>query len=206
MKTLCFFLGFFVAVQLQSQKLVKKALVNAQTEYIQIDSEFCYQVNLYTSKVKEVIVEASIEGEYAKDLIVSIEEQGINMEISARFQPNFTNPNDKLSAHKVISIALDVTLPEYKNVYVFGRNSNLNASGNYKKLKVKLSDGRCSLYNVNEMVEVTTQKGDILLTTPSGNINAKSTYGKIFSEDIPDGDNQFTLNTIEGEIHLKKTK
>nr|WP_298792343.1 hypothetical protein [uncultured Allomuricauda sp.] len=206
MKTLCFFLGFFVAAQLQSQKLVKKALVNAQTEYIQIDSEFCYQVNLYTSKVKEVIVEASIEGEYAKDLIISIEEQGINMEISAKFQPNFTNPNDKLSAHKVISIALDVTLPEYKNVYVFGTNSNLNASGNYKKLKVKLSDGRCTLNDVNEMVEVTTQKGDILLTTPSGNINAKSTYGKIFSEDIPNGDNQFTLNTIEGEIHLKKTK
>lgn len=206
MKTLCFFLGFFVAVQLQSQKLVKKALVNAQTEYIQIDSEFCYQVNLYTSKVKEVIVEASIEGEYAKDLIVSIEEQGINMEISAKFQPNFTNPNDKLSAHKVISIALDVTLPEHKNVHVFGTNSNLNASGNYKKLKVKLSDGRCSLENVSETVEVTTQKGDILLTTPSGNISAKSTYGKIFSEDIPDGDNQFTLNTIEGEIHLKKTK
>ncbi len=206
MKTLCFFLGCFAVVQLQGQKLVKKALVNAETEYIQIDSRFCYQVNLYTSKTEEVIVEASIEGEYAKDLIIAIEEQGINLEISAKFQPNFTNPNDKLSAHKVISIALDVSLPEYKNVFVFGTNSNVSATGTYKKLKVKLSDGRCSLDNVNETVEVTTQKGDILLTIPSGNINAKSIYGKIFSEDIPDGDNQFTLNTIEGEIHLKKTK
>ncbi len=206
MKALWFFLGFFAFVHLQGQKLVKKALINTKTEYIQIDSEFCYQVNLFTSKTQEVVVEASIEGEYAKDLIIAIEEQGATILISARFQPNFTNPNDKLSAHKVISIALDVELPEYKDVFVYGANSNVDVTGKYKKLKVKLSDGRCSLNNVGETIEVITQKGDIVLTTPSGNIMAKSTYGEVLKEDIPLGDNQFTLNTIEGKIHLKKTK
>ncbi|WP_240751444.1 hypothetical protein [Flagellimonas onchidii] len=181
-------------------------MINTKTEYIQIDSEFCYQVNLFTSKTQEVVVEASIEGEYAKDLIIAIEEQGATILISARFQPNFTNPNDKLSAHKVISIALDVELPEYKDVFVYGANSNVDVTGKYKKLKVKLSDGRCSLNNVGETIEVITQKGDIVLTTPSGNIMAKSTYGEVLKEDIPLGDNQFTLNTIEGKIHLKKTK
>ncbi|MEX0315968.1 MAG: hypothetical protein AB3N18_17450 [Allomuricauda sp.] len=190
---------------MQSQKLVKKALVNA-TEYIQIDSEFCYQVNLLTYKTEEVVVEASIEGEYAKDLIITIEEEGATMLISARFQPNFINPNDKLSAHKVISIALDIELPEYKDVFIYGTNSNVDIIGKYKALNVKLSDGRCNLNNVVETVEVTTQKGDIVLTTPSGNITAKSVYGEVFREDIPFGDNQFTLNTIEGKIHLKKTK
>ncbi|WP_190810850.1 DUF4097 family beta strand repeat-containing protein [Flagellimonas sp. S3867] len=206
MKTLCFFLGFLAFAHLQGQKLVKKALVNAQTHYIQIDSQFCYKVNLDTSATDEVTIEASMEGEYSKDLIIAIEEQGATLLISARFQPNFTNPNDKLSAHKVISIALDVKLPEYKDVYIYGTSSNVSANGKYKKLKVKLSDGRCQLNNVRETVEVTTQKGDITLTVPAGNIVARSTYGKVFKEDIPFGDNQFTLNTIEGKIHLKKTK
>lgn len=206
MKTLCFLLGFFVFVHTQGQKLVKKALLNAQTEYIQVDTEFCYNVNLETSITDEITVEASIEGEYSKDLVVSIEEEGATLFISVAFQPNFTNPNDKLSAHKVISIALDIKLPEYKDVFVYGINSNVNATGSYKKLRVKLSDGRCLINNVKENVEVTTQKGDIVLTTPKGNINAKSTYGKVFQENIPYGDNQFTLNTIEGKIHLKKTK
>lgn len=206
MKTFSFLLGFFAIVQLHSQKLVKKALVNPQIQFIQIDSKFCYQVNLITSRTDEVVVEASMEGEYSKDLVITIEEQGMNMQVSARFQPNFTNPNDKLSAHKVISIALDVKLPEYKNVFIYGTNSNVRANGKYKKLKVKLSDGRCHLNNVIENVEVNTQKGDIFLITSSGSVVAKSTYGKVFKEDIPFGDNQFVLNTIEGEIRLKKTK
>ncbi|WP_420320681.1 hypothetical protein [Flagellimonas sp.] len=205
MKMLLLSLCFSSFANLQAQKLVKKTLSNA-TEYIQIDAEFCYQVNLLTSKTDEVVVEASIEGEYAKDLVVTIEEEGATMMISTRFQPNFINPNDKLSAHKVISIALDVNLPEYKDVFLYGTNTNLSATGRYKKLKVKLSDGRCTLVDVGEEVEVTTQKGDIIVIAPSGNIRAQSTYGKVFEEDIPHGDNQFTLNTIEGEIHLKKTK
>ncbi|MGW9684335.1 hypothetical protein [Flagellimonas sp. 2504JD1-5] len=205
MKMLLLTLWFFSFANLQGQKLVKKALSNT-TEYIQIDAEFCYQVNLLTSKTEEVVVKATMEGEYAKDLVVSIEEEGATMLISTRFQPNFINPNDKLSAHKVISIALEINLPEYKDVFVYGTNSNLSAIGKYKRLKAKLSDGKCTLVNVSETVEVTTQKGDIIVTVPSGNIFAKSTYGEIFEEDIPNGDNQFTLNTIEGEIHLKKTK
>ncbi|WP_097044109.1 hypothetical protein [Flagellimonas pacifica] len=206
MKTLYCFLGFFAFAQLHGQKLVKKALINPETEYIQIDSQHCYDVKLHTSNTKEVRVMASIEGEYSKDLLVNMEESGATMLISAGFQPNFSNPNDKLSAHKVISIALDIILPEYREVLVYGTNSNVLVNGKYKNLEVKLSDGRCVIDNVAETVEVTTQKGDILLMTSNGNIVAKSTYGKVLEENIPNGHNLYKLNTIEGTIRLKKTK
>ena len=197
---------FFALTHLHGQKLVKKAWINPKTEYVQIDSGFCYQVNLFTSRTEELVVEASIEGEYSKDLLISIEEQGANLLIGACFQPNFTHPNDKLSAHKLISIALDIHLPQYKNVFVFGTSSHVMAKGKYKNLKVTLSDGRCILDNVIETAEVTTQKGDIMLMTPSGDIVAESTYGRVVKDAIPSGDNQFILNTVEGKIHLKKTK
>ena len=120
--------------------------------------------------------------------------------------PLFINPNDKLSAHKVVSIALEVTVPAYKSVDVFGTNTNLYASGAYRELNVALSDGRCTLENISESVQVTTQKGDIVLSTASGNIVAESVYGNLSKESIPSGDNQFVLKTIEGDIILKKTK
>ncbi|WP_317194410.1 hypothetical protein [Allomuricauda sp. CAU 1633] len=185
---------------------MKKAFIGPRTQSIQIDSRYCYQIDLQTAKTNEVQVEASIEGEYAKDLLVSLEEKGTTVRISTGFQPNFINPNDKLSAHKVVSIALHIIVPQYKNVSIFGTNSNVQVKGSYQNLDVKLSDGRCELDNVSEMVEVTTQKGDIWLSTDSGTILAESTYGLVENNQIPNGHNQYILKTIQGNIHLRKTK
>ncbi|MFN3138511.1 MAG: hypothetical protein ACE37L_12545 [Allomuricauda sp.] len=186
--------------------MVRKAFIGPRTETIQIDAQYCYRIDLKTTDSDEVQVYASMEGEYAKDLLISIEQSGTTAMISADFQPLFTNPNDKLSAHKVVSIALEVTVPAYKSVDVFGTNTNLYASGVYRELNVALSDGRCTLENISESVQVTTQKGDIVLSTASGNIVAESVYGNLSKESIPSGDNQFVLKTIEGDIILKKTK
>lgn len=206
MRALLFLFVFFTLVHAHGQKLVRKAYIGPRTETIQIDAQYCYRIDLKTASSDEVQVTASMEGEYAKDLVVTIKQSGTTAMISAGFQPLFVNPNDKLSAHKVVSIALEISVPEYKNVDVFGTNTNLYATGKYKDLNVTLSDGRCTLENVSEAVSVTTQKGDILLYAPSGTIVAESTYGKVEKEIIPFGDNQFVLKTIEGDIFLTKTK
>ncbi|MBS9462538.1 hypothetical protein KIM67_08955 [Flagellimonas sp. 389] len=206
MRTLLFFLSVFSFCTMKGQKLVKKAFITPETQFIQIDSQNCYKVSIGTSKKEEVTIAGSMEGEYSKDLLVTIEQKGATVLISTGFQPNFTNPNDKLSAHKVISIELNISLPEYKEVSVYGTNCNVLAEGDYKKLKVKLADGTCSLENVGETVEVNTQKGNIFLSTSNGDIVAKSTYGEVRRETIPKGDNVFVLNTVEGNIYLKKTK
>ncbi|WP_036380525.1 hypothetical protein [Muricauda sp. MAR_2010_75] len=207
MKTFFFAVfGLLFLVQVQGQKLVKKAFIGPRTQSIQIDSRYCYQIDVQTAKTKEVLVEASIEGEYSEDLLVSLEEKGTTVRISAGFQPNFINPNDKLSAHKVVSIALHITVPQYKNVSIFGTNSNVQVKGSYQNLNVKLSDGRCELDNVSETVEVTTQKGDIWLNAKNGSILAESAYGQVENNQIPTGHNQYILKTVEGNIHLRKTK
>ena len=191
---------------LSAQKLVKKAFIDPQISFIQIDSQYCYRIDVKTSKTEEVKVSASIEGEYAKDLLITIEESGTTALISAGFQPLFINPNDKLSAHKVVSIALQISVPEYKNVAIFGTNCDVYAEGKYENLNVTLSDGRCTLTNVSETVEVVTQKGDIWLKAPSGDILAETSYGHVEDETIPFGPNQFVLKSVQGNIHLIKTK
>ena len=201
-----FFVVFFTLVNLHAQKLIRKAFIDPRTETIQIDAQYCYRIDLKTASSNEVEISASMEGEYAKDLLISIEQSGTTAMISADFQPLFINPNDKLSAHKVVSIALEISVPEYKYVDVFGTNTNLYATGKFEDLNVTLSDGRCTLENVSESVEVTTQKGDIMVMAPSGNIVAESTYGNVEKGIIPFGYNQFILKTIEGDIFLTKTK
>ena len=139
-----FFVVFFALVNLHAQKLVRKAFIDPRTETIQIDAHYCYRIDLKTASSNEVEVSASMEGEYANDLLISIEQSGTTAMISADFQPLFINPNDKLSAHKVVSIALEIRVPEYKNVDVFGTNTNLYAKGKYENLYITLSDGQCN--------------------------------------------------------------
>ncbi|MBW8200776.1 hypothetical protein K1F36_13165 [Muricauda sp. W52] len=206
MRAVVFVMFVFTLVNVHGQKLVRKAFIGPRTQNIQIDARYCYRIDIKTGPTDEVQVSATMDGEYAKDLLVSIKESGTTTMISTDFQPNFVNPNDKLSAHKVISIALEISVPEYKNVDVFGTKTNLYATGKYKDLKITLSDGRCTLRNISESVTVSTQKGDILLSAPSGDIISESTYGSVQKETIPFGDNRFFLKTVEGDILVTKTK
>ena len=206
MRILVFLLVFFQLSSLYGQKLVRKALVGPQVQSIHINANYCHQIELGTYEGNEARVLANMEGEYAKDLFVALTESGKTVFVDAGFQPNFVNPNDKLSAHKVVSIALQIKLPEYKEVHVYGTHCNVNISGNYEKLEVKLADGRCAMEEIAEYVEVTTQKGDIFLAIPNGNIDAQSDYGNVLREEIPIGTNRFILHSVEGDIHLRKTK
>jgi len=125
---------------------------------------------------------------------------------STSFLPNFKHPNDKLSAHKVISIKLKLKVPEYTEVRLYGTNSNVNASGNYKALNIVLADGDCTLSQVSEQVTVKTQTGNIALIAQEGTLNAKSTYGKVRLKPLKVGDNTFKLTSVEGNITVTHPK
>ncbi len=206
MKRLLLILVLLGYGNLAAQKQLKKTILYDRTSSVVINSKNCYQVSLKTTKGKELLVEAAIEGEYSKDLIINLEEQGTSILVSAGFQPGFLFPNDKLSAHKVISISLEIHIPEYKQVRVFGTNTNVFAEGNYGDLSISLDDGECRIINVGENVDVVTQKGHIWLNAISGIVQANSAYGQVFRNPIPAGDNRYVLNTKEGNIYLNNTK
>ncbi|WP_276168933.1 hypothetical protein [Zobellia alginiliquefaciens] len=202
----CFLVFFLFVNLLTAQKVVKKSLINDAVTAINIDVAHCYELELETSESHEMSVEAIIDGEYTKDLLLTVKENEGSILISSGFQPNFKNPNDKLSAHKVVSISLKVVLPRYKYVTVFGTSCNVFATGDYRKLNVTLNDGNCELFNVSEDVNVHTQSGHILVEALKADIKADSKYGKIDEEDIPNGGAVYTLTSVTGNIGIKKTE
>lgn len=197
-----FFLVFFSVVN--SQKIVKKSILSPSISTVHIDGANCYTIEIIAKAIKDVIVEAIIDGEYKKDLVLNIKQEDTSINISAGFQPTFENPNDKLSAHKVVSIALTITVPLNKNVYVLGTSSSVISSGVYKELGVSLDDGHCSLANVTGRIKIQTQSGDIIVEKSSGNFIAESKYGEINKDIMPKGNSEFYLTTTTGNIRLKK--
>ncbi len=200
-----FFVIFLLSINfLSAQKMIKKTIINPDTSFIQINANNCFEVSLETYDADKIVVEATIEGEYKNDLLLNVTQEGTTVLVSTGFQPNFVNPNDKLSAHKVISIALHIKVPAYKKVQVNGTNSNIIAAGAFTDLDIILEDGSCTLNEVGETVSVYTQSGDIILSSSRAEIRAKTKYGKINREAIPLSDNLITLTSVTGDINVMK--
>lgn len=209
---LCLVMGRIILVMalllsfglLHAQKVVKKAVLNPETSYVLINAANCFKISISTTSSKEIRVEALIDGEYKNDLLVKIEEDGPSIGISAGFHPNFKKPNDKLSAHKVISISLKLHIPENMKVRLIGTSTNVYAEGDYEDLKVSLDDGSCSIDSINGTVQATTRSGDIHVRSKGANIVTNNSFGSISENNIPKGANHYNLITTTGNIYLKK--
>ncbi len=203
MKRICF-LFFLLANFLYTQKTVKKSLINPEITAIIVDVTNSFALSVNTAPGDEVIVEAVIDGEYSNDLLIHLIESGNTLLVNTEFQPHFKKPNDKLSAHKVISIALKVLLPERKRVTVFGTGCNVSAKGRYAILKISLNDGRCHLENVTGKAKVATQSGKISILAASAEIKAASKYGSVGRNQIPFGDTFYDVSSVSGDILFDK--
>lgn len=173
---------------------------------VQVNTANCFKVLLQTTEEQEINAIANIEGEYVDNLNIEAVSKGSTIFIDAGFSPNFHNPNDKLSAHKVVSITLSVSVPKYRNVAVYGTSSRLLVNGSYEGLNVSLSDGACELNNVLGDIKVKTQSGNIKVWSNTANISAVAKYGHVGSNEIPTGNSTYDLQTVTGNIELIKTE
>lgn len=199
-------LGLGCSISVCAQKLVKKTVVDPENQAITIQADHCFQVDISNSETDELVVEAEMEGEYASNLLVNLEEKGRTIFVSTGFTPNFDHPNDKLSAHKVIAIALQIKIPKHKQVTVFGTSARILVTGSYRNLGIVLADGECILDNVGDTVEVKTQNGNIRVVSGSGICNASSDYGQVIGDLEATGNTVYNLHSKEGNIYLNKTK
>ncbi|MEP2278658.1 DUF4097 family beta strand repeat-containing protein [Maribacter sp.] len=191
---------------LSAQKKVYRNILADHISLIQVDAANCFIVELQTADDNEISVEAEMEGEYSQDLNLEVSTNGSTLLVNAGFAPSFKNPNDKLSAHKVVSILLRLKVPSYKNLEIFGTNSRVLLDGKYNKLQVSLADGTCVLNNVIADAKIKTQSGNIKVFSAAATIDAASKYGTVSANVIPAGNSSFKLQTVTGNIDLSKTE
>jgi hypothetical protein len=207
LKSIFFTFLFCAFVPLTAQKKVAKSILKESIKLIQIDANNCFSVVLETTKSNTIVIEAQMDGEYSDELYLNLVENGNTLQVNSGFGPNHINPNDKLSAHKVVSIALKVFIPRHKNVQVNGTSTNVFANGVYNNLQISVSDGLCTLKEIKGNLIVKTQTGNILVTSNNAKINAISKYGTV-AKNLMDnnGNNLYELSTVSGNIIVNKTK
>ncbi len=204
MKPICLVILFMTNL-LPAQKWVKKSIINPEIAAINIDATNNFELSVDTAPGNEMILEATLEGEYSKNLVLNVREAGNTLLVSTDFSPDFKKPGDKLSAHKVISVALKIVLPEQKRIRIFGAGCHISVQGSYHDLKIMLNDGTCVLEHVSGDVEVATQSGTISVATARADIDARTKYGEVRGDWIPTGENRYDLSSVTGNILLNKT-
>jgi len=192
------------AAGLQGQKRVQKTLLDPSVESVVVDGSQCFQISLETAQTREVIVEAEMEGEYQSEVMVVTETLGNTLRISTGFVPGFEVPNDKLSAHKVLSVKLRVVLPRYQRVSLAAGSCRVETSGTFRDLKIHIAEGGCLLAHVAERTEVTTASAPITALIGRGVVEAHSRYGKVQLENIPPGDPEFVFRSTRGDIRVSR--
>jgi len=174
--------------------------------HLVFDLDNVFTIKLKTSKLSELIIKAISEGEYANHFVITKKTENHALHISGNIAFTFPNNQDKLSAHKVHAVTVEVLIPEHLQTFVSSDIGNVNVSGAYNSLTTNLRSGDCYLNNASGNFEIKTVNGDIHLTAKKGVIIAESKSGIIIQENIPNGKSTFFLKTAKGNINIAKAK
>jgi hypothetical protein len=188
--------------ELVGQNRLSKTLLNTGIRSISIDASLCYRIVLETGNDDEVSVDAQMDGEYGNDLVVLFREEGSTLFIEPRFRPEFQLPDDKLGAHKVVSISMRIGLPPNQNVMLTGSTCDIQTSGRFRDLGIVINDGSCQLGHSAENTKVRTGSASIRATVGKGVVEARSGFGEVSLDPIPQGDHHMQLMSTRGNISV----
>ncbi len=144
-----------------AQKITQQSIAIYEVEEIRIDTEKIFQLNIYSTNENVIKVETRMEGEYYRDVNVITATKNKQLQLSCELAEGFELPNDKLSAHKVFSITMNLYIPKQLKVQLEGDETQVYIKGNYKKFWGILISGNFTLNELEAEAKIQTKKGNI---------------------------------------------
>lgn len=207
MNKFIFVILFSLSLPSQAQKIIEQSIENAAIKTVVIIDDAFFKIKIATTPRNDGIqLQSKLEGEYAKDMIVLTEIKNDTLFISSAFQPFFENKNDKLSAHKIVSVELVLELPENLIVYAKSAIASAEIKGKYKHLTLEFAQGNTTIENFTGAAVINSVNGDIAMESNYALVKTASKTGVVEEEPLISGINHITLNTINGNISVTKTK
>ncbi|MDT0294806.1 hypothetical protein ACFQ3R_00615 [Mesonia ostreae] len=176
-----------------------------QRFHFKIDEVF--KVHISTNpKTNSLKIKSFSEGEYAQNIGFHFTEGNKEMRIEAVFPENLSGGYDKLSAHKVFSVRLEIEIPENKIVVIQSNLASVYGNGNYKSFEAELNSGRCELTHFSGKAILCTFKGDIEVQTKERTVEAISNHGEVHIDTYFKKGDDISLKSIDGDINVKHEK
>lgn len=155
-----FFL-FCIHTSCLAQKITQQTLSIHEIEEIRIDTDKIFQLNIFSTTDNIIKIETRMEGEYFRDLNIISATKNKQIQLSCQLAEGFELPNDKLSAHKVFSVTMNIYIPKKLKVQLEGDGTQVYIKGNYKKFLAFLISGNYTLEDFCSEAKIQTKKGNI---------------------------------------------
>jgi len=206
MKKLSVLVLLLVFVNVCAQSDTHEQFEAAGISSITIHTNEVYSIRIITANVETIQLTTHSEGEYSNQIVVRAVIENDQLKIDTNYPQELTGGYDKLSAHKVFSMELELKIPKDLDVSVSSNIASLITTGSFKQLMANLKGGYCHLKDFDGKATVNTYRGNIHVETSWGLVDAASRNGIVNIEPGILGRNPIRLRTIDGDIKVLKTK
>ena len=206
MKHLLFPILLFMGLDLHAQKETQKLIDAEGVNTIVVSSDEIFRINLSTSTEPFIRISTRADGEYFNNISMDALVKGETLFLTSMFNRSLQEGFDKLSAHKVYAMEVDLQVPVGMKVEIISNLTSVHAKGIYDNLLVQSTGGSCYLVGFVGNAVLNTYNGNIHVETEDAEVDANSRHGLISLPENLVGSHKISLTSINGNIRVKKTK
>ena len=197
----------FLTVTVYAQKVIDKSWDITGFDRLEIISDDIFNIVIFSNDTTSINVVTKIEGEPYENVVLNISEKNKTLTLSTGFTPYFQAVNDKLAAHKVISIEMELYISNKLEVFVRSTMTSLITHGSFMDLQVELGKGNCVLNDFEGDAHLFTIDGNItVIAHDTVKAEGKTRNGKLISELSTIGNYAILAESVNGDITLLKSQ
>lgn len=186
-----------------SQKRTTSVIDRGSIRSIVLASDEIYRISISSGSGENITVRTRADGEYYQDINLDMEQVEGTLFLSSRYREILQSGFDKLSAHKVFAMEVELEVPIGMQVEVISNLASVYVYGDYERVLVQLKAGSCYLKDFRGNATVNTFGGNISVQAQNAFIEASSRHGEVDLPQYNRGDHLIKLTTINGNIHAK---
>ncbi len=205
-KFLCFLAFLTPNLFVHAQKQTQEIWEAGDVKTIILATDEVYKIMVKTAPVETITVKTLAEGEYYNEIGLNSEVIGNVLYLNSNFQEKLQGGFDKLSAHKVFAMEVEMLIPEGLELRINSNLATVHLSGEYEKILVQLKSGSSFLKNFSGDAVINTYNGNINVSTSNALVEAESRNGEVLLPPANGGIHQISLTSINGNIKVQETK
>ncbi len=196
-----------ITVNCQAQKVIHRSLDAEGIQKLEIHSDQVFLIKIETLDTDTIEIITEVEGENYENVVLSVQDSQGVLRVTTAYTPYFEAANDKLAAHKVISIEMTLQVPKNLEVFVSSFIASVEAVGTYESFYTGLNNGNCTLHEFLGNAQLNSRHGFIKVYAKSGVFGkAISQRGKV-ANNLPElGLYEVIAQSVNGDVILEPTQ
>jgi len=207
LKYFIYIISFLSVTSAFAQKRLSQTFDATQVKELYIDSNEIFEIRVTTANTDQISIHTIIDGEtFESTLLTAIIENQV-LKVTTNKTPDYIPFNDKLSAHKVIAIELEIVIPNGMMLSVYSTLASLEVKGVLGRTRIDLGRGNFAGRELRfrESVTINTISGNVDMDITNAHITAQSRKGKVVIPKSFTSGTPISIQSLHGDITVRKS-